>query len=93
EENVFFFDLKKIVFPLSFTVWKGGEKMVPFGRRTPVLLKKLFADAGISAAERPKYPLIADTSGKRILCAGPLRRSAWAEAGEETEEVLKITFR
>ena len=92
-DNVFFFDLGKIVFPLSYTFWKGGEKMVPFGRRTPVLLKKLFANARISSSERAQYPLIADSCGKRILCAGVLRRSAWAAAGEETEEVLKITFR
>ena len=91
EENTFYFDMEKLSFPLYYSFWQGGEKMIPFGRRTPVLLKKLFSDAKIPAVKRVSCPLLSDSEGN-ILCAGKLRRSTLAQMDENTKNVLKITF-
>lgn len=91
EESVFFFDADMLSFPLYFSYWQGGEKMIPFGRKNPVLLKKLFSDAKIPALKRGEYPLIMDAEGN-ILCAGKLRRSSLAPVTEKTENTLKIVF-
>lgn len=89
--NVFYFDGEELILPLSLTLWQGGEKMIPFGRATPVLLKKLFSDAKISAFDRKKYPLLLDGKNQ-ILCIGKLRRSALAPVTEKTKKILKILF-
>ena len=91
EENTFYFDMEKLAFPLYYSFWQGGEKMIPFGRRTPVLVKKLFSDAKIPAVKRFFFPLLSDSEGN-ILCAGKLRRSTLAQMDENTKNVLKITF-
>ena len=90
-EDSFYFDMEKLSFPLYYSFWQGGEKMIPFGRRTPVLIKKLFSDAKIPAVKRLSCPLLSDSEGN-ILCAGKLRRSTLAEVSENTKNVLKITF-
>ena len=83
--------MEKLAFPMYYSFWQGGEKMIPFGRRTPVLIKKLFSDAKIPAVKRVSFPLLSDSEGN-ILCVGKLRRSTLAQMDENTKNVLKITF-
>lgn len=91
EKKSFFFDAELLSFPLSYTFWQGGEKMIPFGRKKPLLVKKLFSDGKISAVNRNSYPLIRESSGN-ILCMGSFRRSSLAPVTEKTKMVLKISF-
>ena len=80
--------LKKLL-PLRLTSWKSGDRIVPFGKQHPVLLKKLFADAGIGTAERSSYPVIRGSDGT-ILWAALLRNGNIATVTEKTGEVLRL---
>ena len=81
-------ELKKLL-PLRLTDWKPGDRIVPFGKQHPVLLKKLFADAGIGTAERSAYPVIRGADGT-ILWAALLRNGNIATVTEKTGEVLRL---
>ena len=86
------FDLEKIRehLPLSIGSWKPGDKMIPFGKNDPVLLKKLFADESIGTFERTAYPIFR-SSGGTILWAVFLRNGNTAVVTPETKQVLRLT--
>lgn len=82
---------------------REGDVMIPFGRKTPVKLKKLMIDAGIERAMRASVPVI--RRGEQVLFAVGLRPGeccrgsgqeeqmivrfcgAWPHAGGETDSV------
>ena len=82
-------EFKKLL-PLSLTIWRHGDRIVPFGKKNPVLLKKLFADAGIGTAERTGYPVVRGADGS-ILWAALLRNSNIAPVTEKTRQVLRLS--
>lgn len=57
---------------------REGDALVPFGRHTPVKLKKLMIDAGIERPIRNSLPVV--RRGEHILWAVGLRPSALCEA-------------
>lgn len=69
--------LRSQIMPLSalenacVTSRRDGDVMVPFGRHTPVKLKRIMIDAGIERALRKSIPIIRNKSG--ILWAVGLR--------------------
>ncbi|MBQ4264577.1 MAG: tRNA lysidine(34) synthetase TilS [Clostridia bacterium] len=69
---------------------REGETMVPFGRKSPVKLKKLMIDAGIERAMRESMPVLR-TSGGEVLFAVGLR-SAQQCADHEHEEQMLVRF-
>lgn len=69
---------------------RAGETMVPFGRHTPVKLKKLMIDAGIERAMRGGIPLVRAKDGEVLFAVG--LRAAQACAGAEQEEQLIVRF-
>ena len=75
--------------PLDLTLWRHGDRIIPFGKRNGVLLKKLFADAGIGTAERAAYPVVRGADGS-ILWAVLLRNSNIAPVTEKTRQVLRL---
>lgn len=61
---------------LIVDVRHDGDRMVPFGKKDPVLLKKLYNDAGVKAYERNLIPVVKDSSGN-ILWIPCVKRSAF----------------
>lgn len=70
-----FFDLDALPERLTVSSVGAGEKMVPFGRKSAVSLKKLRVDAGIPAFMVP--PLL--KAGKEVIWFPGVRRSNSAE--------------
>ena len=91
DKTAAFFDADELekLLPLRLTVWKHGDRIVPFGKQHPVLLKKLFADAGIGTSERMGYPVIRGADGS-VLWAALLRNSNIATVTEKTKKVLRL---
>lgn len=69
---------------------RTGEKMIPFGRKTPVSLKKLMIDAGVPRAMRRSVPVI--RGGQGVVWAVGLRPGECCRAGEN-EPRRTIVFR
>ena len=73
------------------TCRREGDVMTPFGRRTPVKLKKLMIDAGIERAMRASVPVIRNKEG--ILFAVGLRPAENCRcAGNGKEEQMIVRF-
>ena len=68
---------------------REGETMVPFGRKTPVKLKKLMIDAGVERAMRRSVPVVRG-DGEALLAVG--LRSAEGCRGNEDEERMLVRF-
>lgn len=68
---------------------REGETMVPFGRKTPVKLKKLMIDAGVERAMRRSVPVVRG-GGEALLAVG--LRSAEGCRGNEDEERMLVRF-
>lgn len=65
---------------LCIAVREDGERMVPFGKHTPVPLKKLFSEAGINASARKGYPVLRLPDGSPLWIPGG-KRSALFPVG------------
>ena len=64
--------------------------MIPFGRHSPVLLKKLFSDAKIKSYERDSYPVLR-LPDDSILWIPGVKRSVLLPAG--TGKCIRIRAR
>ncbi len=65
---------------------REGETMAPFGRSTPVKLKKLMIDAGVERAMRRSVPVV--RSGGAVLFAVGLRPGECCRGNEDEERML-----
>lgn len=73
----------------SVTTRREGDTLIPFGRKTPVKLKKLMTDAGVERAMRPSLPIVRHETG--ILWAVGLRASALCAAhGEGKRKIIEF---
>lgn len=68
---------------------REGDMMIPFGKRTPVKLKKLMIDAGIERAMRASVPLVRAQDGSILFAVG-LRPSECCR--EECGEQMIVRF-
>ena len=68
---------------------REGETIVPFGKRSPVKLKKLMIDAGVERAMRRSVPVVRG-DGEALLVVG--LRSAEGCRGNEDEERMLVRF-
>ena len=66
---------------LRISVREDGERMIPFGKHSPVPLKKLFSDAKIKAYERDSYPVLRLPDGAILWIPG-VKRSLLLPAGD-----------
>jgi tRNA(Ile)-lysidine synthase len=76
--------------PLKITCWQPGDTLVPFGKKRPVRLKKIFADAEIGSYERSAYPVIRGADGS-VLWVALLRNSNLDPVTEQTRRVLRLS--
>lgn len=75
-----YFDLDALPEKLQLSTVEPGEKMVPFGKKTPVSLKKLRVGAKIPAYLAP--PVL--KQGGTVLWFPGIRRSNFAPVGEKS---------
>ena len=66
---------------------REGDSMVPFGRKTPVRLKKLMIDAGVERAMRRSVPIVRAKDGSILFAAG-LRPSQSCRAQDSERQML-----
>lgn len=68
---------------------REGETMVPFGKRSPVKLKKLMIDAGVERAMRRSVPVVRG-DGEALFAVG--LRGAEGCRGKDGEERMLVRF-
>ena len=66
---------------------REGDAMVPFGKRSPVKLKKLMIDAGIERAMRSSIPVLRTAEGNVFFAVG-LRPSQLCMGTEDEKQML-----
>ena len=66
---------------------REGDTMIPFGKRSPVKLKKLMIDAGIERAMRASIPVLRAQGGDILFAAG-LRASQLCMGTEDEQQML-----
>ncbi len=89
DKSAAFFDASELDGMLTVSTWKAGDRMVPFGKRSPVTLKKLFSNAAIPAERKHLLPVVRNGSGT-ILWIPFVRNSAFAPVTSDTKQVLKL---
>lgn len=89
DKSTAYFDASMLDAPLTVGIWKAGDRMIPFGRKTSVLLKKLFSDAGMPPELRRTHPLLRDIRGA-ILWAPFVKNSAFAPVTGNTKLAVKF---
>ena len=83
-------DQVRTLMPLKLSCWKPGDTMIPFGKKSPVRLKKIFADAEIGSSERAAFPVIRGADGS-VLWVALLRNSALGPVTDRTKQVLRLS--
>ncbi len=86
-----YFDLAKLVLPLTLRSKRNGDKFIPFGMEHEKKVKELFIDQKVPFWERDTIPVISDAKG--IIWVAGVRRGASAKVEENTERILKIEKR
>lgn len=89
DKSTAYFDASMLDAPLTVGIWRAGDRMIPFGRKTPVLLKKLFSDAGAPPEWKRTLPLLRNSRGA-ILWAPFVRNSAFAPVTRDTKQAVKF---
>ena len=85
------FDAAELPDTLTVRFRQDGDTMIPFGRKNPEKLKKLFSDAGINAEQKSTYPLLCTSEGKILWIAG-LRESDSFKVSSKTRHILIFKF-
>ena len=66
---------------------REGDIMIPFGKRSPVKLKKLMIDARIERAMRQSIPIVRDRDGNVLFAVG-LRPAERCRASKEDKQMI-----
>ena len=86
--NTAWFDIDKLIFPLSIRNFKPGDRMSLLGMQGHQKIKKLFGDRKIPIDRRHCMPIL--VSGDEIIWVAGIRRSALAIPTSRTTQVLKV---
>lgn len=87
-QEMAFFDMDQLRFPLLVRNFRPGDRMAPLGLEGTQKVKKIFIDRKIARQDRPRYPLL--LSGGQILWIAGLRQSEIGKIGPETKLWLKV---
>ncbi len=85
-----YFDANLITFPFALRPYGPGDRIIPWGKNSPVKIKKLFIDAKILRMDRYKLPLVFKDG--KILWIPGVRRCAGYGIGRETKSTLEISL-
>lgn len=85
-----YFDADSISFPFFLRTFKPGDRIICWGKKSPVKLKKLFIDAKIPRGDRSRLPLVLKED--YIIWAPGIERCAGYAVGPNTKKTLEISF-
>lgn len=86
-----YFDLQKLVLPLTVRSRNNGDAFIPFGMEHEKKVKELLVDEKVPFFERDAIPVISDARG--IIWVAGIRRGAAAKVDAHTSRILKIEKR
>jgi tRNA(Ile)-lysidine synthase len=86
-----YFDLEKLVMPLTIRKRRNGDVFVPFGMAKKKKVKELLIDTKVDFWARDMIPIVSDARG--IIWVAGVRRSADAMVDQSTKRILKIEKR
>ena len=66
---------------------REGDVMIPFGKKTPVKIKKLMIDAHVERAMRKSVPLVRDREGQVLFAVG-LRPAQSCRVQEHEKQMM-----
>jgi len=83
-ETLELFTAKNLPDELTVRTWRAGDRLVPFGRKTPKKLQDLFTDAHIPQEHRSRFPVI--LAGDTIVWVPGLRRAEFARVRKDSDD-------
>jgi tRNA(Ile)-lysidine synthase len=89
-DDTVFFDASFIKPPFVVRPWREGDRIVPFGRRREVKLKRVFSDRKVVRRMRRYWPLVCKDD--EVVWAAGLIRSAAAPVTSLTSELTILTL-
>jgi len=89
-DDVVFFDASFIKPPFVVRPWREGDRIVPFGRRGEVKLKRVFSDRKVPRRMRRYWPLVCKDD--EVVWAAGLIRSAGAPVTSSTRKLTILTL-
>jgi len=87
-QQVAFFDMSKLVFPLVVRNFRHGDRFTPFGMIGSQKLKKYFINNKISRTKRANCPVL--LSANKIIWVVGHRQDEFGKVTQSTENVLKV---
>jgi len=89
-DDTVFFDASFMSPPFVVRPWREGDRIVPFGRRREVKLKRVFSDRKVVRRMRRYWPLVCKDD--EVVWAAGLIRSAAAPVTSSTGELTILTL-
>jgi tRNA(Ile)-lysidine synthase len=83
-----YFMLDSLADELEVRGWRPGDRMTPFGHKTPRKVKDLLSAAGIPVEERPFHPVVC-SQGEIIWLPG-IRRAEFGRVGSGADTVVSL---
>jgi tRNA(Ile)-lysidine synthase len=87
-QQVAFFDMNSLTFPLVVRNFRHGDRFTPFGMTGSQKLKKFFINNKISRTERAICPVL--LSANKIIWVVGHRQDEIGKVTQSTENVLKV---
>lgn len=89
--DIEYFDAATLPCPLTVRGWEPGDALVPFGHTTPRKVKDVYIDAGVSAGQRVRHPIVAADSA--ILWVAGVRRAHVATVTDTRAACVALRYR
>jgi tRNA(Ile)-lysidine synthase len=87
-DNVEWFDMDSVEFPLTVRNHRPGDRLWPYGLLGSQKVNKIFIDRKIPRCQRSRVPIV--TQGDNILWIAGVRRGSAAPVLDTTQQLLKI---
>ncbi|NNK84196.1 MAG: tRNA lysidine(34) synthetase TilS [Desulfobacterales bacterium] len=87
-QQVAFFDMDSLAFPLVVRDFRHGDRFTPFGMSGSQKLKKFFIDHKISRTKRATCPVL--LSANEIVWVVGYRQSEFGKVTRSTQNILKV---
>ena len=88
-ETVTAFDVEHLPVVLILSKREAGDKMIPFGNKCQVKLKKLLTERKLTAKEK-KHLVVLRSNDGTIIWVPTIRHSSFATVTEKTRKVAYI---
>jgi tRNA(Ile)-lysidine synthase len=85
-----YYSMDTLEFPILIRTFEPGDRIIPWGRKRPVKIKKLFIDSKTPRAFRSRLPLVIKDG--EVIWAPGLRRCNSHAIGPETRNILEIAI-